>query len=186
MTKYILHGGRTSDKNPGNECFFREITSELKGDIKILLNYFTRGKNDWEKLAKQDKTNFLQQSEQNDIKFTIARKKNFVKEIKNSHVLYFRGGNPFLLLEKLKQISNLENYFQNRVIAGSSAGAHILSRYFYSKVKHRVGKGLGILNIKICCHHSSKSVNIIRKLKRYKEDLPILALPEYKTVVLYK
>ena len=47
LTKYILHGGNTGEINKYNNNFFKEMTANLKGKIKILLNYFARNESEF-------------------------------------------------------------------------------------------------------------------------------------------
>lgn len=50
MTKYILHGGETSNITKNNELFFKQFTATVnKSQIKILMCYWSRQKNEWDK-----------------------------------------------------------------------------------------------------------------------------------------
>lgn len=72
MTKYMLHGGNTSDKNKHNDSFFTEIGNSASKGGTILLNYFSRD-DDWNKLADGDKEKILRNSKNKNFKFEIAQ-----------------------------------------------------------------------------------------------------------------
>lgn len=186
MIKYILHGGNTGEVNKDNNNFFKEMTSGLKGNVKILLNYFARKDSEIEKLAKQDKQRLLKHSKNKNLQFQVAQVERFEKQLKWANVMYMRGGIIIHLIKKLKNIKNIEKLFRDKVIAGSSAGAYALSKYYWGNNTKRLGKGLGILNIKCYCHCGPKDMKIIKKLMGYKKKLPLILLPNNKMMVIYK
>lgn len=55
MTKFILHGGRTSKPVVSNKRFFREIVKSLKEPVKILMVCFAKEKNEWEESFEKDR-----------------------------------------------------------------------------------------------------------------------------------
>lgn len=186
ITKYILHGGNTGEINKDNNNFFKEMTSNLKGKIKILLNYFARNESEYQELAKQDKKNLLELGKNKNLEFQIADIKNFEKQLRWMNVMYIRGGETIKLVKKLRKIKNIERFFKGKIIAGSSAGAYAFSKYYYSNDTKKLGKGLGILDIKCYCHCEAKDTEIIKKLIKYKEKLPLILLPNYKMLVIHK
>lgn len=186
MTKYILHGGATSLKKKANDDFFREMTRDLKGRIRILLNYFAREQTDIAMMEKQDKQRLLGCSENKNLEFQVAEVGMFESQLKWADVMYMRGGTTFLLMKELKRFKNITRLFKGKVIAGSSAGAYAISKYYWSNNHKVLGKGLGALNIKCYCHCKPGDMKIIEKLLRHKEDLPLVLLPEYKMLVICK
>ena len=186
MTKYILHGGDIFKRNSDNNNFFREMTLGLEGRIRVLLNYFAREESEIDKLAKQDKQRIVRYSENKNLEFQVAEIERFENQIKWANVMYMGGGSTIRLMEKLKKIKNIEKLFEGKVIAGSSAGAYALSKYYWSNNAKMLGKGLGILNIKCYCHCEPKDIKIIKRLMGYKEKLPLILLPNYKMQIIYK
>ena len=91
MTKYILHGGNTSDKNKHNDNFFAEIGNSASKGGTVLLNYFSRN-DDWNILAEGDKEKILINTSSKNLKFEIAQSSTLVKQIKKADVMYMRGG----------------------------------------------------------------------------------------------
>lgn len=186
MTKYILHGGNSRDINPDNDSFFREMTLGSSGKTLVLLNYFSREDSEVEKLAEQDKKRFLQNSENKELEFEIAKPERFAEQLKRAYVLYMRGGTTEWLVKKMSQTPNLEQLFEGKVIAGSSAGVYVLSKYYWENDNNKVGEGLGIFNFKAYCHYTPNDREIVERLLSYKEKLPLFTLPNYKWTVLYK
>lgn len=183
MTKYILHGGYTRESNEDNAGFYKEWTQGLNSRIKILLCFFAEFK---EKYFDEDKERLIAQSEIKDFQLEIARIENFEEQIENSDVIYFRGGSMTNLLGELRKFPNLENLFSGKVIVGSSAGAYALSKYYWNNDKNTLDDGLGILNIKCFCHYKNEDKKDLEKLLEYKENLPIITLPDYKWVTIYQ
>lgn len=186
MIKFVLHGGHTSKANMDNSGFYREMTADQKGKLKILLNYFARKEEDIERLSRQDIQKFKKYSANKNIEFKIAKSDNLESQLKWADVMYMRGGWTEWLTKKLSKTPNLEKSFDDKVIGGSSAGVYTLVKYYYGNDSKRIGKGLGILSMKAYCHYETKDKAIVKKLSSYKEKLPLLILPIYKWVVIYK
>lgn len=110
----------------------------------------------------------------------------FINQIKNADAIYLSGGNTFVLLNFLRKISGLEDIWQGKVVAGSSAGALALAKYFYENDDDSFGEGLGILPMKIFCHYSADRLGKIKELKAYKENLEIKAIPEEHFIIIEK
>lgn len=186
MTKYILHGGNTRETSPDNDSFFREMTLCSKNKTLVLLNYFAREDDEVEGFAKQDKQHFLQNSDGKDLKFEIAHPKQLTEQLSRADIMYMRGGKINWLKEKLLETPNLTELFKNKVIAGSSAGVYVLSKYYWGNDTNKLGDGLGVINFKTYCHYKPEDEEIINKLSAYKEKLPLLVLPNYKWIVFYQ
>jgi peptidase E len=186
MIKFVLHGGDTSENNNDNNSFFREMTVSRKKNINILLNYFSRKAEDVERCFNQDTKRFKKVSFVKDLEFKIADPKKLAEQLNWADVMYMRGGWTELLIKKLAKTKDLEKLMEGKVIGGSSAGVYCLAKYYYGNDSKKIGKGLGILKLKTYCHYENKDAKIVEQLTSYKEDLPLLALPNYKWVVMYK
>jgi hypothetical protein len=186
MIRFVLHGGDTSEKNCDNNSFFKEMTLGKKGKVQVLLNYFARP--DWEiiELSKQDIKRFKLESVNKNLEFDVAKNNEFSKQLEWADVMYMRGGVTSLLTKKLSRTPNLENLFDGKTIGGSSAGVYALVKYYFCNDEKKIGKGLGILNIKAYCHYGQKDREVVEKLASYKEKLPLLVLPNHKWTVIYK
>lgn len=188
MTKFILHGGNTSVENKDNEAFFSEFTKDflVEKKISILLVYFAKDESKWSDLAKQDVDKISKISKRKSIHFEIAREGKFEEQIKSADVIYFRGGDTYKLLEKLKKIEKLKTLLLGKTIAGSSAGVCVLGKYFYDNDYDKFDEGLGVINYKIFCHYDESSLELVKKLDEYKEKLKILKIPQYKHKIICK
>lgn len=186
MTKYILHGGNSKEVNPDNDSYFREMTVGSNGKILVLLNYFSREEDEILKLAEQDKQRFLQNSANKNLEFEIAEPDKLESQLKKAYVMYMRGGDTGWLKSKLSQTPNLQKLFKSKVISGSSAGVYVLAKYYWGNDSRKLGEGLGIFNFKAFCHYAPQDMEIVNKLLKYKEDLPLITLPNYKWVVIYQ
>lgn len=186
MTKYILHGGATTNKTNDNKKFFSEIIEDIKKPINILCVYFARDKEEWEKLFNEEKLNFSNVVKNKNLIFTLASDnlKRFIEQIKGSDVIFLRGGRNQLIFEMLGKIDDLKNLFQNKTIAGSSAGAYALSKYYYRNSADEIREGTGVLPIKTIAHYSEEKLDSSQKLKKHKEDLPVYKIPEEKFFVI--
>lgn len=186
MTKYILHGGETGRKTKDNKKLFIEMTNELSDRANILCVYFSRPKKIWPQLFKQDKINFSSASLKKDFNFTLADDKTdaLTNQIKKADVIYLRGGDTDMLKKTLNKVEKLVKLWQGKIVSGSSAGAYVLSKYYYSNDKACIKEGLGVLPIKTFCHYSKDKSDKLEGLKKHGEDLKIYAIPEEKFIII--
>ena len=188
MTKYILHGGATSQESLHNKNFSIEMLKGLPEPIKILVVYFAISKDKWNELMEDDNRKFSKFNPGKKFELTLATDdiKLFKKQISDSDVIYIRGGRELVIHQLFKQIDNLEDLFKGKVIGGSSAGAYTLSKYFYSNGRDSIEEGTGILPIKVMAHYSPDKIEPFERLKGYKEDLKMYTIPETEFVVIEK
>lgn len=186
MTKYILHGGNSKDVNPDNDSFFREMTLGLSGKVLVLLNYFSREDEEIDTLVEQDKQRFLQNSDNKDLSFEVANVDTLSEQIQRTDVMYMRGGETQKLVDKMKTVGYIEKLFANKVIGGSSAGVYVLAKYYWENDNGKIGDGLGIFDFKAYCHYEPQDKDIVQKLLDYKEEKPLLVLPNFKWQIFYK
>ena len=186
MTKFILHGGNAKEINEDNDSFFHEMTLGTTGKARILLNYFSREDDEVIQCAEQDKERILQTSDNKKLVFDIATPSTMEKQLCTCNVMYMRGGETSRLTNKMRTVPHLQKLFNSKVIAGSSAGVYVLSKYYWENDTLALGEGLGIFNLKAYCHYQPSDKEIVSRILKYKEDLPLLALPNYKWIILYR
>jgi len=112
----------------------------------------------------------------------------FTEQVKNSDVIFLRGGYTQQLFDLLNKDTSWIKELNGRVLAGTSAGAEVIAKYYYVLSTPRTGDGFGLLPIKFVPHWKSEyfddsTQNIdweraMKELKDYKEELPIYALIE--------
>ena len=188
MTKYILHGGCTQTPCRNNDNFFQEILKSLPEPVNILCVYFASHKI-WDEKFREDQKRFINNSNQKNLLFVMADQDNdkFTNQINQADVFYLQGGrNENLLIKKLKEINNLKELLQGKVVIGSSAGAMALCKYSASSDLETIVDGLGILPIKTFVHYPSELTEKMNRLKNHGEDLEIIKLPETEYVIIEK
>ncbi len=181
-TKFILSSGYAGRPNKKNDKFFKEILSIKKNKLKVLLVYFAKTFEDYERITNEDKYQFNKNKGEKELVFEIAKKDKFANQIKSADIVYLHGGKTLRLLKTLKSYKNLKKLFNSKVVAGESAGAYVLSTCFYSKSEGGVFKGLGFVPVKTICHYVGQNAE---KLKNCPDNLEILFLPDYKFKVYY-
>jgi len=188
MTKYILHGGNTSENHSDNDAFFKEIADSVPENGTLLLNYFSRIKGDAERCYKQDTKKILKVSKRKDIKFEVADAKILKNQLVKCDGMYMRGGGTPELKRKLNKTNNLEILFKGKTISGSSAGAYVLVKYYNGNTLNKNSEGLGMLKMKLRCHYSKKDDNkVIPSLLSYKEkNMPVITLGDHEWVIIFK
>jgi peptidase E len=154
-TKYILHGGYTRKNNELNKSFFQEFAIGIPNEGTILMCFFASGQEDKSDVFEELQQKFIKNSSGKNIHFALATEVDFLHQVKSSHGLYFHGGHTNTLLSKLKKYSNLESYFDNKTVAGSSAGAYMLARYGTAHNEEYVREGLGFVDVRVVCHYAS-------------------------------
>jgi len=177
MTKFILHGGGTRKDSAKNKNFFQQISTASKGG-DLLIVCFAQPKKEWKKHFEHEKKKFSHI--RSDLNFILADNspKKFCQQIKKANAIYIKGGDDGLLQKKIKPIENFEELIQGKTIAGSSAGANFLSKYYYSTDNNRIEEGIGILQIKLFTHYTPNHRTGLRELFTYKDDLEIINLLE--------
>lgn len=156
MTKYILHGGANKFKTEDNLRFYREMINGYDNP-SVLLVYFAREIDKYPELLDSDTQLFREVSPDKKICFTVASEDDFVSQAHSSDVLFFTGGSSYKLIDTMKKLNiDLENVFEGKTVAGSSAGANMLSEWFYGHTAKEVGQGLGILPINVFVHYNAE------------------------------
>jgi peptidase E len=195
MTKFILHGGYVSAPCQSNDNYFKEIISSVAGPMKVLIVYFAVEKDRWQEELEKHQKLFLTQAKNKQIEFALASEdsKEFIRQIKDNDVVFIRGGSTLMLKNQLDKIANFSELIRNKVVAGSSAGAIVFAKYYYSNGRDQISHGLDILHVKIITHYLStgeyaatSGPDKLKMLEDYKEKLPVYAIPETEFIVVEK
>ncbi len=182
MTKYILVGGYPNKTDDGGKALFSALVEGKTEPVKFLECLFSRDKDSWEKSFSDDK-DYLDNNIDKKIDIRYATEENFMEELKWADTVYFRGGETELLMERLSKQKGWEKLLDGKTIGGSSAGAYMLSKYYYDIVSLDIKNGLGITNTKVIVHVGSPEYKVewdkaLKELKDYKENLPTYSLAE--------
>lgn len=188
-TKYILHGGYTNEDNESNRSFFAEMVNSVPDGGNILLVYFASEKDDIEQKYRKDATRLQSFSAGKQIKTTIATEDNFINEIKDADVIYLRGGDTQKLKATLESHSDFLESIKGKTVSGSSAGAYVLSKYYFSNSHNRVMEGYGYVPARVACHYKSTTHPVpidtdpVSELGKYDNDLELILLKDYEWVI---
>jgi len=189
-TRIILHGGNSDRNTEKNDKFFREIIKAVEGDtVKVLCVYFARPPHRWEDSYDEDQYSFkrVQREMDREIETKLATDDmdTFSEDVAWADVVFINGGMKGNLKETLLSIG-VERFWQmldGKTLVGISAGANVLSRYYYSMVTRGIRDGTGLLNIKLLTHYSEDEPEQMEALKAYGEDLPIVTVREEEYVI---
>jgi hypothetical protein len=179
MTTYILHGGYTRIDNDLNNSFFREILKNVPVGGKILIVLFAVNNPDTNRdgLFNSLSQKFTEQADGKNVSFTLANETDFEKQLYESDAVYIHGGNTPTLLAILKNYLNLKDKFENKTVAGSSAGAYALVTFGAAHTEEHIREGLAILPIRLVCHFESETLPPSEtSLKELQEINPVLEL----------
>jgi len=188
MTKYILVGGYIHKAADGGKAFFEELVKDFKKDepVRILNCLFARSRESWESKIEENKEYFSKYID--NFALILADPEKFIEQVKSADVIFLQGGYTEPLIRKLSENADWIKYLDGKTIAGSSAGGDAIAKYYSVLKTGRVGDGLGLLPIKFIPHwksdYSDDEVSDInwdaelKKIKEYKEDLPVYTLKE--------
>jgi len=183
-TKFILHGGYTREQNELNEGFFRELVASIPDKGTVLLVYFASD-DDIDKFE-DDKKRISSFLENNEVSFIRATKEDFIDQVKNADVIYLRGGNTEKLKNQLNIYPELRESILGKTIVGSSAGAYVLVKYYYTNSRNEVLEGFGFLPIRIICHYHSKihpvsaNTDPVTVINKFDNNLELVLLRDYE------
>ncbi len=194
MVKYILIGGNSHSAEDGNKALFEELKKDVANrPIKLLDCLFARPKEIWKEKFKDDLDYF---SKDKDFELELANPENFIEQIRNSDIVFFKGGTPKDLITILNTTGDWFKEMDGKTLVGSSGGADTICKYYGVGKKMSIGEGLGLLPIKMIPHWKSESdygkdKNIdwhalLEQLEAYKEDLETITIKEGEFVVIKK
>ena len=175
-TKIILHGGFAGHINIQNDSFFKEILKDTSDNHKVLLIYFAKDIDKIPIIKAEDIAQFKRNEGRKKVSFEVAKENIFTEQVKTAHIIYIHGGNTFKLLETMKKFPNLKKLFEDKTVAGESAGAYVLSTAFYSKNAGGMFRGLGLVPVQTICHYTGENEDKLAENKKIKT----LLLPDYK------
>jgi hypothetical protein len=121
---------------------------------KILSCFFSAPESDWPTKSKDWKEWFSTCLTQ-PFTYDYAKPTTFLEQMDAADIIYFHGGDTKLLLKTLPDTAKLKAHFSGKVVVGSSAGANMLSRRYWSSSRGVLGEGRGILDVNIMVHYGS-------------------------------
>ncbi|HEU5004727.1 MAG TPA: Type 1 glutamine amidotransferase-like domain-containing protein [Candidatus Saccharimonadales bacterium] len=186
-TRIILHGGNSDRSTEKNAKFFKEIVDGVgTNTVKVLCVYFARPEHRWDDSYEEDKYIFQRIDTDKDVETELATYDSFVDQIAAADIVFINGGHRGHLKETLLSIGveRFRQMVEGKTLVGISAGANILSKYYYSSVAQDIREGTNFLNIKLFTHFSEDEPEQLNDLKSYAEDLPVVTIPEEEYLVI--
>lgn len=192
MTTFLLHGGKTSTPDLGNDKFFSQFTQLVEKDtVTVLLCYFSRERSTWEDLIERD-TNSIKKNTKKVVDILIAENPmDLFMKLERADVLYVAGGDAEPIEALYEQLRDLKTRLSGKIYAGSSMGAFLASESYVlsmsDQAENEVHKGLGLLPIQTLCHWNvEKNKDKKKKLLKEYSESPIIVLNEFETVTVYR
>ena len=185
-TKYILHGGAARRETEDNKKFFEEITKGLSDSSNVLVICYAKPKETWNETLKAVKKTISSASPQKVLNFELASDKTsaFIEQVKKADAIYLLGGDSHTLKEYLSYFPDLSKLWAGKTVAGSSAGALVLSKYFYENDDDTCNEGLSILPFKTFCHYAEEKSDKLEKLRQFGENIEVRTIPEEKFFII--
>jgi hypothetical protein len=153
MTKYILAGGVDRAGKAYGQSLGKELAKTHK-KFKILSCFFVAPPEQWPMMAKKWQP-WFEKRVGNLAEYDYARADDFLDQVKAFDILYFHGGHTRTLLDTMGQFGDLKKLFKGKTVVGSSAGANMLAKNFWSSTLQKPFKGKATLDINIMVHYGA-------------------------------
>lgn len=180
MTTYILHGGFTRYHNKLNDSYYQEIVKDVPDGGNILTIYFARLAEEVPERFAEEKIRILTQASDKNITVSLASENNFTQQVQQANVIVIAGGDTQKLMKTLQQFPGFGEALRGKTVAGSSAGAYVLSKYYHSASADQTYEGLGLVPVRIICHFESDKFETrgspVEKMEKYPDDLELVVL----------
>lgn len=182
MTTFILHGGFTRIDNDSNAAYYHEITKDLATGAVVLVVLFAREEKEYGDALELETKKILSGAGDKQLNIQMASEYTLIEQIEGADAIIIRGGDTLKLTKALKQHPSFADSIKGKVVAGSSAGAYVLSTYYYSRDSGEIHKGLGILPLRVICHFESDESDVTKKaiedMDNYPKDLELIVLKD--------
>lgn len=188
-TKFILHGGYTSERNNLNQSYFTEMVNDISDEGNILLVYFALKDEDVEEKYQDDSERLHTVAPGKRVKTVKASRKGFVDEVRDADVIYIRGGDTRKLRTALDAYPDFREAIRGKTVSGSSAGAYVLAKYYFSNSLNKIMEGYGCVPVRLVCHYESgihpipENVDPVSVMDEYDNDAELIALKDHEWVI---
>lgn len=155
-----MHGGNIRSTNDGGKAYFKAIVKGLGEQPKILLCFFASSPKEWNEQYKDFSERITKELKTHQIKpiFELALENGYKEQAGRADVLFIAGGDCDVLHDKAKKVQGfIESLSTIKVVAGSSAGAILLSKYSWCCDDRDISVGLGTVPVTCMVHYRSES-----------------------------
>lgn len=185
MKRLILMGGRPWLADDKGTHFTSVLFRYFPKEAKIAFCIFAQPESDWTETESRNIDMFESFKGNKRLSYKTMADENFYELSKWADIIYIPGGDPFELIKRLQKF-NLDELWNGKVIAGSSAGADLFCTGFPFLQERKFGQGLGWVQA-TCIPHWRDDFNsytdadwdwaeaeAIKQLP----SLPVLTIPE--------
>ena len=185
MIRFFLHGWYIWVQSEGNKKFFRELLEVCnKKERKILIVPFARAESRWEEKRKEVEERFFEVCWKKRIRIELAS--NTIAKLKEQileHDIIFIWWWETIKLQKiLEKIGNLKEILEGKMVAWSSAGALVFSKFYYENDTDSYHEWLSLLLVGMICHWKSQKKELAY-IKKYWWVKEILCIPEWEFII---
>jgi hypothetical protein len=152
-THYILHGGNMDSSADRGKAFFEEITKDMAAPAKLLLCYYARPREGWERLFSLHSEIIRSFLPYKQPVLEMAMPEVFADQSGKNDALVIFGGDSDLLYYRMNMTADFLHPWKGKTVAGTSAGAQLLADKYYSLSWRKVRDGLGVLPENILVHY---------------------------------
>ena len=192
MKRLILMGGSPWLDGECGKDFVTTAFRYFPKRVRVAFCIFAQPESDWQETTDRNIEMFKSHEQSKSLEFKTMTTGNFEDVSKWADVIYLPGGSPSILMEKLAVAGDINVLWDNKVIAGSSAGADLFCEKFLYLQDRVFGAGLGWVKA-VCIPHwrddfdnySTKDWDWAEQeaLNRFPE-LPVLTIPEGRFIEL--
>ncbi len=178
-------GGRPWEARDGGKYFVNVLFRYFPKTVKLAFCNFAQNEDDWEDTTDRNMRMFRSFTKKK-IENKIMTEKNFRAVSKWADVIYIPGGDSEVLKKRIKNLGNLKILWEEKILAGSSAGADFFCTAYISLRRKTLDKGLGWVNVACIPHWRDNYEDYTKKdwdwaekeaLQTY-PNLPLLCIPE--------
>jgi hypothetical protein len=185
MTKFILVGGYIWKAKDGGQAFCRELVNGFTEPTNVLICNFAMPPEVWTEKFTADQQIINRYVPDRKIEYQLAGVDTFMAQLQWANAVFFKGGTTKSLIAALQTVPRWADHLEGKTVAGTSAGANMLSTYFHGLDNPGIHKGLGIVPVQVMVHYGAndKDMDIdwekgAAELKNQHPELPVLALAE--------
>jgi peptidase E len=177
-------GGRPWVAADGGQALVGAMLRYYPVAAKVAFCNFAQPESDWQETQHINSVMFDEFRGATAITYQTMNSSNFTEVSAWADVIYIPGGTPAILKQKLNAFPDLAQLWDNKVVAGASAGADVLCAYYPYLQDKTIQQGFGWVAASLVPHwrndgedEHAQTWAEAELLKRHPE-LPVLCIPE--------
>ena len=152
MKHIILGGGKQETATDGGQAWVDAVLRKSGNEARIGLCHFALLEDQWQQ-ATVECTDFVQRLAYNKhVAFQTITLDTFAQVSAWANIIYLTPGNPYLLKDTLLGFNDISPIWNDKTIAGLSAGTDVLCHKYVSLDEKRIGQGLGWVSCDVLTH----------------------------------